>query len=525
MRVSSRGVAALAAAAFSGAARAQCEEVVPGQYMGTEYANSVPVTHTYSEKAFFKIKDPSGRHVCADDPESDLSFLTYSSLNTTRQRPRNEDLKRAVIVLHGARRDPQNYHAGMILALLAVNDNDDISPDTVSILAPYFVNPDDAGRGYAAGSRALVWHGDHWAGGANNLLPETTQGTVSAFDVLDQIVQYYGDKTRFPNINQIVVGGHSMGAQMAQRYAAVGKTPEQLGITTPVSYYIGDPNSMIWFETTRPLSTSKCATYDNYREGFSNYLTYGSQYAGDMTYNTQLVSSGHEALLANYNSKTMAYGRATRDRGDYRGADDCAVYTTGKDRSERFFEFVKAFPPSCPDPATDGCHTLDIVESTHDAPTMFRAAAGQARLFKDNWDGDGSRAYDFGYPRWSEWDNPHPDPARADEPLIHTNHETYAGGMTDRGCFSDVDNAQSVGSLPRRPYVGTLNSRSYCSNACVEGGYRIAGMSGNYCYCGNALGRETVPVVSTSCEGLCPGNSSQICGGVQRLSILATGDL
>lgn len=525
MRVSTRGVVALAAAAFSGVAQAQCQEVVPGQYRGTPYANSAPVTHQYSEKAFFKIKDPSGRHVCADDPASDLSFLTYSSLNTSRQRPANEDLKRAVIVIHGARRDPQNYHAGMILALLAVTDNQEISPDTVSILAPFYVNDEDAGVGYETGSRALVWYDDEWAGGANNQFPSDSSNTISAFDVLDQIVQYYADKSTFPNINQIVVSGHSMGAQMAQRYAGVAKTSEQLGITTPVSYYIGDPNSYVWFDLTRPLSTGKCLTFDNYREGFSNYLLFGAETTGLMTYNLGLIAAGRGALLRNYNSRTIAYGRATRDKGDYSGANDCAVYTTGKDRSERFFEFVKAFPPTCDNPAGSNCHTVDIVEWSHDAPTMFRSPAGQARLFKDNWNGNGSRAHDFGYPRWSQWDDPHPDPAHVGEPLIHANYETYAGGMTERGCYTDVDNAQSVGSLTNRLYVGTSNSRSYCSNLCVQSNYRIAGMSGNYCYCGNSLGYQTVPVVTTSCEGLCPGNSSQICGGDRRLTILSTGDV
>ena len=524
MRIPIRGVAALAAAAFTGAAQAQCQEVVPGQYKGTPYANSAPVTHEYSEKAFFKIKDPSGQHVCADDPEAYFSFLTYSSLNTSKLRPRNRDLKRAVIVIHGARRDPQNYHAGMLQALLKVTTNDEISPDTVSVLAPYYVNDEDEGVGYAAGSRALVWYDDQWAGGANNELPAASR-TISAFDVLDQIVQYYADKSTFPNINQIVVSGHSMGAQMAQRYAAVVKTPQQLGISTPITYWIGDPNSMVWFELARPLSTGKCPTFDNYREGFSNYVAFGAANAGNMTYNVGLVNEGRDALLSNYMSKTMAYGRADRDRGDYAGADDCAVYTTGKDRSERFFEFVKSFPPECDDPAGTNCHTLDIVDSTHDAPTMFASLAGQARLFKDNWDGDGSRAYDFGYPRWARGDDPYPDPAHAGEPLIHTNTETYAGGMTGRGCYSDVDDAQSVGSLPYRAYVGTSNSRSYCSNLCVQSRYKIAGMSGNYCYCGNALGSQTVPVVITSCEGVCPGNSSQLCGGDRRLTILATGNL
>lgn len=119
-----------------------------------------------------------------------------------------------------------------------------------------------------------------------------------------------------------------------------------------------------------------------------------------MQYNVELVAAGRDAVLANYDSKSVAYGRATRDRGDFKDIYDCAVYTTGKDRSERFFEFLKRFPATCRDPTSPtGCHTLDIVVSGHSSETMFQSEAGRTRLFLDNWAGDGSRAHDFGYPR------------------------------------------------------------------------------------------------------------------------------
>jgi hypothetical protein len=528
-----RVAAVIGGAAFAGIAYAQCEEVVPGQYIGTEFANNLAVTHRNSEKAWFKIRDPSGQHVCVDDPLSDLSFLTYQSLNTTGGRPPNADLRRAVIVIHGARADTQNYHAGMLLALDAVDD-EEISFDTVAVTAPYFPNDDNAGTGFPYSpdgatpeerypSPALAWYGSQWVGGANNQYPPNRQ-TVSAFDALDQLIQYYANKYVFPNINQIVVSGHSMGAQMVHRYAAVGKTTSQLGINTPVSYWPGDPNSYVWFSSDRPLATGKCPNiFNNWREGLGRYVEFGSEHSTPMTYNTELVAAGAEAVLANYNSKTVAHARATLDKGDH--SEDCSPYTTGQDRNERFFEFVRRFPPSCPDPAADGCHTVDIVVSRHDAPTMFRAPAGQARLFKDNWDGDGARAYDFGYPRHREGDDPFPDPAQADAPLIHTDRTVYAGGKTHRGCFSDVDPAQSVGSLPVVGYVGALNSREYCSDVCTQRGYAIAGVSWQHCYCGNALGRQTINVVTTSCEGPCPANSTAICGGRSRLSVFSSVDV
>jgi hypothetical protein len=523
MRVS-RAAAALSAAALAGTADAQCTTVVPGQYLGTPFTTTLAPTHVLSELTYFKIKDPSGQHTCTSDAASDLSLLTFQSLNTTGGRPIDADLQRAVIVIHGAQADAFNYHAAMIQALQLVTDPD-ISPDTVAITAPYFPNDNAAGTGYpynANGatpaakypSPAMAWSGDLWSGGSNNQYPPNTP-TTSSFVVLDQIVQYYGNKAQFPNIRQIVVAGHSMGAQMVHRYAAVGLTPTQLGITTPISYWIGDPNSYIWFATDRPLSTGKCAAYDDYREGFTNY-------DGVNYYNPELVDAGRDAILANYQTRTIAHARATKDMGDYNPTDQCAQYTTGANRNERFFEFAKRFPPTCTNTKV-GCNTVDIVVSTHDAPTMFQAPSGLARLFTDSWLGDGARAYDFGYPRETTTDDPYPDPSQSGQALVGTETTVYAGGKTYRGCWSDVDNAQSVGALPVAAYLGTLNSRDYCTNLCTQQGYTIAGVSYENCYCGNAMGSQSVNVVITSCMGPCPSGSANLtCGGANRLSVFSS---
>lgn len=514
---------------------AQCDdgdEVQPGQYVGTKIENSLPVTHDNSEVTYFRVRDPTGQKTCADDPRADFSLINYSSLNSTRQRPPNEAIRRAVIVCHGLRRDPQNYHAGMLIALAkATKSNPEISVDSVAVVAPFFPNGNDKGKAFPYDpngekqndrypSPALVWSNTAWAGGAVNQYPPHRE-RVSSFHALDQILQWYGDRSRFPNIQQIVVAGHSLGGQMVHRYAAVGKTADELGLEVPVTWWVGDPNSLLWLSDERPLSTSKCSDYDDYYEGLTGYDAFGEDRSGPMNYNLELVAGGASAVRRNYDSKGIHYGRALRDKGDQSNGN-CSPYTTGQDRNERFFEFIRSFPPSCDDPSGDNCDTIDLVDSGHDAPTMFEADAGQARLFTDNWDGDGKRAYDFGYPRRTSYDSPYPDPAHADDPLIHEDINRYAGQMTYKGCFSDVDQAQSVRSLSQQPYTGDLNSRTYCTNRCAADGYRIAGVTDQYCYCGNELSSEAAEVVSTSCENSCPGDPSQICGGPNRLSVFSS---
>jgi hypothetical protein len=86
---------------------------------------------------------------------------------------------------------------------------------------------DDKGSGYpwntslaAGGARsytsALVWKGSQWAAGGNNQYPYKST-TTSSYTVLDTLVQYFDNKALFPNMKQIVVAGHSLGAQTVHR--------------------------------------------------------------------------------------------------------------------------------------------------------------------------------------------------------------------------------------------------------------------------------------------------------------------
>lgn len=151
--------------------------------------------------------------------------------------------------------------------------------------------------------------------------------------MLDQLIAYFSDASRFPKRTQIVVAGHSLGAQTVQRYAAIGQPSTG---RVAVSYWIGNPNSYVWLSPDRPLSTAGCPTYDDYREGYSDFADY------PMTYGLSLVNSGRTSILANFQSKHIAYGRGTQDLGD--DSSSCAPGTTGANRNERFLQLHQVFP-------------------------------------------------------------------------------------------------------------------------------------------------------------------------------------
>lgn len=386
----------------------------------------------------------------------------------------------------------------MLSALSQVPDPDVVNQDSVAIMAPYFPNGDDKNIGYpwvsglspgrGSNTSALVWSASDWADGSNNQYPYQST-TMSSFTVLDQLIAYFNDPTIYPNMQQIVIAGHSLGGQTVNRYAAVGN---QLSLKTPLSYYIANPNSYVWFATTRPLDYSTCSIYDNWREGFNNYTV--SNIYGDA-----LVAEGRAAALANYNSRSIAYARGTLDTGD--DSTTCAPYTTGANRNERFFNFIKAFPPTCK--VGGVCDTIDYVAVGHDAGAMFASTSGQYRLFLDNFNGNGSRHYDIGYPRLQAGDDPYPDPSLNGTTSSNTTAiTTYAGNMTYIGCYSD----QTPASLTDFAYTSNNNTVELCTSTCATEGYTIAGLEfGSQCYCGNSLTSKAVQTVDSGCTTACPG--------------------
>lgn len=139
-------------------------------------------------------------------------------------------LKRIVFVVHGKGRDPWNYLAHSTAALQKAAGLNLVRDDEVGVWAPGFWCQLDAGAwpADAAGrptSNTLVWTESDWQFGANNIFPENVQG-VSSFEVLENVLLYFSNKSIFPNVETIVFASHSMGGQMLQRFAVLGNMPE-----------------------------------------------------------------------------------------------------------------------------------------------------------------------------------------------------------------------------------------------------------------------------------------------------------
>ncbi|KAI5193666.1 hypothetical protein E4T39_08850 [Aureobasidium subglaciale] len=486
------------------------------QYAGEVIPGGLPPSIGGAELNFWNIVDKKSRNV---------TLVNYSSLNSSGQRLSSPVVQRVVVIIHGLNRDPLNYIWGVQGALNDVSKSGSgPSADNVQIIAPFFPNGDDKGNVYpwvdglapgkGSNTSCLVWHGADWSQAENNVYPSSKIAT-SSFDVLDQILSYYDNKAMFPNINQIIVAGHSLGAQMVQRYAAVGKT---LGLATRVNYWIGNPDSYVWFNADRPVSTGSCTDYNDWRDGLDNYTP---------TYGSTLVASGPAAVLSRYNSRSINYARGLQDMVD--DSSRCGPDTTGANHQERFYNFIKAFPPACTSASSTSCKTVDLIDCAHDFGCMVNSPAGKSRFFLDNWSGSKSRAFDFGCPRLVQGDDPWPNATC--KSTVSPPSVPYSG-MSYAGCFADSSDGPSAGRiLPYQAFSNSTNTIETCTAACSSASYSLAGLSASYinnilqgydCLCGNSLGYQARLVGEQACLTPCAGNSSQKCGGYGRYSVFST---
>lgn len=368
------------------------------QYAGDPVPHQLPVVPG-AEIAFFRITDPSGRH-------PGLTLTNYYSMQDLETPIDPLMVQRAVIIVHGLQRDPGNYMVYLQNALresLLNNGDPNINRSSVAIIAPFFANGRDrhnTGGEHPPPSTGLYWQGSRWSAGASNRHPIAARDTVSSFDVLDQLVSFFDDRTRFPLMRQLVVAGHSLGAQTVTRYAQIGN---ERPTTSPLLYVIANPNSWTWMDTSRPhpVPPGDCPAYDSWRAGYANFTEYPMQYGRAL-----VEQGGRAGVLRRWQARSKAVLVGLRDFDDALPAD-CASHAQGANHYERALAFVKAFPPWCPNPHHGVCDTVDYVDINHDAEAMLKSEAGLARMFRDNFYGDGSKSHDFG-PRQQVGDSPYP---------------------------------------------------------------------------------------------------------------------
>lgn len=254
-------------------------------------------------------------------------------------------IKRAVMIMPGKPRDCWK-HTSLVQNALQVyitnpqssssspdgtptsNDAARTAQDEVLILGPCWMNEDDHQAG-AIQSGELYWHQSQWQSGMASRGPGDTQ--LSSYQVMDSFIDTLFDKTQFPALEAVVVAGHSMGAQMVQRYSVVKQPASYDG---NITFWFGNPGSYAWLDSSRPNhNNASCDdTYDDW--------AYGLDGSGVPPYARSRVKNNKQQVVSTFQSRNvhMNYGLLDNGQGD----TACAASYQGANHLERGCHFVES---------------------------------------------------------------------------------------------------------------------------------------------------------------------------------------
>ena len=233
----------------------------------------------------------------------------YSNKTITTSMPA---ITRVVILQHGINRDGDNAFNEANAAL----HNSGANIDNILLVAPQFWNDADASAGKVP-SGTPYWNDEDWSLGFDSM----DSRHMSSFTVIDDFVKRFADAAQFPNVTQIVVAGHSGGAQMYSRYAAFNTVHGSVRAAILVKYIIANPGTHMYFTSDR--ATTSVTT------GGSNFVPYTGSCAGFDTY-----KYGNGAYPSNFSYPHTLSGPdrfkrlATRKTYYYQGSADTVPYTS-----------------------------------------------------------------------------------------------------------------------------------------------------------------------------------------------------
>jgi len=305
-------------------------------------------------------------------------------------------VKRAVIFVPGKWRDcwtrgSFSPHPGIVLfnarlwpefqlADEALKGYDEVPYEDVSIMSPCFLT--DLDHIGAATLDNILFGKTTWVSGHKNIQPTNIE--ISAFEVIDELIDYYLDTKKFPALEAVVFAGHSAGGQMTQRYAALkkdGKHEDRVHYwvrlvsysTATVAHFakylkVANPGSLLWLTEDRPKPDEDCEDIDSYKYGLEDSIpAYALGDANDL---------GRKGLVDRFLERNVHYAFGLLDHGA--GDTRCQAMTQGSTHLERGQNFMAMLDDMGGMPKNS---TVDYIPGvTHDGNGMVNNDAGLEKV-------------------------------------------------------------------------------------------------------------------------------------------------
>jgi hypothetical protein len=270
----------------------------------------------------------------------------------------NPDIEKAIITIHGSTRNGGTYYKSVARMAKRLG-----LEKSTFVLSPNFK---ERGDSVIRGEYIYnAWGFDWWVG--NNSIDSSS---TSSFEVIDLLVEKFANKTKFPNINSIVITGHSAGGHLTQRYA-LGSVIENKYSDIKFKYVVTNPGTYAYLNKFRPVAGHRgqfeiprvrCA-YNNYKYGMDKR----NQYMNKNKLNT---------MIENFLSRDVVYLLGEDDIGDVE--QSCEAQVQGPNRFLRGVNFKSHLDKFYP----QNSHSLVSVPNVgHTQYGMYTSELGSEVLF------------------------------------------------------------------------------------------------------------------------------------------------
>ena len=244
------------------------------------------------------------------------------------------DTKLAIVVLHGASRNADDYYDRMYAIVNGVD------MDSTMIIAPQFLRTEDLDANNLS-ENVLYWtNTTNWTAGytSGNTSAHNRPFRISSYSVMDTLL--YRIATNNPVLTQIVFVGFSAGGQFVNRYVGGNDVTERLlqEFNLSIRYIVGSPSSYLYMNNERRTNgsvdefavPSGCSGYNDYKYGLNDLNSYMS-------------TAGSDSIRARYSRREVIYLIGGSDDG---GTTDCQSMTQGNHRYERsiiYFNYLQYY--------------------------------------------------------------------------------------------------------------------------------------------------------------------------------------
>jgi len=268
-------------------------------------------------------------------------------------REKNENIRRALVVVHGAQRNADEYFRSAIAAAALAKALD----DTI-VVAPRMASHGGNCKDHLA-PKEVNYNCSSWRSGG----PALSDDKLNSFEFLDELLRQLARKDVFPNLRAIVLTGHSAGGQVVTRYAMSNQVHEKLGV--PVRYVVANPSSYAYLDETRPVGEVKCPAYDDWPYGLEKRKGYSAQLTD-------------EQLKKQIAARPVVYLLGEKDVLPVRGFDSsCPAMAQGPTRLARGVAFAKYV-----DGKFGARHTVTLVPGCgHDGRCMYTSTEALPVIF------------------------------------------------------------------------------------------------------------------------------------------------